>query len=123
MGFLTIAQIIIDWCRIKIPHVIVLIVISILYLLSIIADIYFDRLALKKELNKLQQNNNGLQQNIEQLESDKKVLQSNLEISTLINHQLISVIPSDKIELVNQQIKLIEEIGNIGKTNQNSKNN
>ena len=123
MGFLTIAQIITDWCGIKISHVIILIIIGVLYLTSIIADIYVDRLVLKKELNKLQQNNDGLQQNIKQLESDKKILQKSLEVSTLINNQLIGVIPSDKIELVNQQIKLIEEVGNIEQTNQNSKNN
>lgn len=123
MGILTIAQIIIDWCGFKISHIVVLIFVGSLYFFSIIADIYHDRLVLKRQLNGIEQNNSGLQKNIKQLTSDKQLLQSNLNLQKFIISFLINSIPENRMEFVKKQIQLIEEIDKFGKTNQNSKNN
>lgn len=122
LGIIAVVEFV-DWEGISINHKLIFTLVLISYLLLIITDIYCDRLVLTKELKKVKQNNSGLKENLDKDISAKKDLQDKLNLVLLINQILISNVSSDKIKLVNQQIKLIEEIGNIEKTNQNSKNN
>lgn len=122
LGIIAVVEFV-DWEGISINHKLIFTLVLISYLLLIITDIYCDRLVLKKELKKVKQNNSGLKENLDMDASAKKDLQDKLNLVLLINQILISNVSPDKIKLVNQQIKLIEEIGNIEKTNQNSKDN
>ena len=122
LGIIAVVEFV-DWEGISINHKLIFTLVLISYLLLIITDIYCDRLVLTKELKKVKQNNSGLKENLDKDTSAKKDLQDKLNLVLLINQILISNVSPDKIKLVNQQIKLIEEIGNIEKTNQNSKNN
>nr|WP_321314970.1 hypothetical protein [uncultured Ligilactobacillus sp.] len=122
LGIISITQFI-DWGGIKIPHTFVLIVIGILFLLSIIADIYVDRLILKKKIKELKKNNDGLKENLDNLKKDKSILLDNNNLQTMIINLLTGYISPQNIKEVHTRIKLMEEVYKIGKRNQNSKDN
>lgn len=91
--------------------------------MSIIADIYVDRLILKKKIKELKKNNDGLKENLDNLKKDKRILLDNDKLQTMIINLLARYISPQNMEKVHTRIKLMEEVYKIGKTNQNSKNN
>lgn len=113
----------VDWGGYKINHKSALIFTLTVYLILIIADIYVDRLILKKKIKELKKNNDGLKENLDNLKKDKSILLDNDNLQTMIINLLTGYISPQNMGEVHTRIKLMEEVYKIGKTNQNSKDN
>lgn len=113
----------VDWGGYKINHKSALVFTLSIYLVSIIADIYVDRLILKKEIKELKKNNDGLKENLDNLKKDKNILLDNDKLQTMIINLLTEYISPQNMEEIHTRIELMKEVHKIGKTNQNSKDN
>lgn len=113
----------VDWGGYKINHKSALVFTLTIYLVSIIADIYVDRLILKKKIKELKKNNDGLKENLDNLKKDKRILLDNDSLKTMIINLLTEYIPPQNMEEIHTRIELMKEVHKIGKTNQNSKDN
>lgn len=96
-----------------------LILVIIIYVLGIIINSYIDY---KKYLES-EENRNGLISQFNLDKEEKQNLQRNIELKEMFINTILSTLDKDKVSEVQNKFKLLEEMHNIERKNENSKNN
>ncbi|KEQ20536.1 hypothetical protein HF82_01060 [Limosilactobacillus reuteri] len=96
-----------------------LILVIIIYVLGIIINSYIDY---KKYLES-EENRNGLISQFNLDKEEKQNLQRNIELKEMFINTILSTLDEDKVSEVQNKFKLLEEMHNIERKNENSKNN